>query len=151
MLLQELMDKRGLTDAKLAEKLKKHLPSCAVSTVYQWRIGTYQPRVEYLRPLCQILQCSADDLLGIESGGRKLPPAQARELLEAVTGNGRYNSRILHQMATNIRKGRGHKTEFEVWLRDMAETLYKIELIAKPNQPKSYPGEQLQFKFDEDK
>lgn len=144
MKLAELMRKRELSDAALAEKMK-----CAPSTIYQWRTGVYMPRMEHLRPLCRILECSADDLLDIEVGKpTRLNRAQSVKLYQAITQEGKYNSDTLHNMATLIRKAKGGKTsEFELWLRELAEAVYEIELTAKVQKGPSIdtPGEQLQL------
>ena len=127
MKLAELMKDRGLSDGDLAKKLK-----CANSTVFQWRTGIYLPRAEYLIPLCEILQCSADDLLGIDvEKATRLNRAQSVDLWQAVTRRGDWDSQTIHQMASALRRKRGKLTEFEKWLRDMAEAVYRIELTLK--------------------
>jgi transcriptional regulator with XRE-family HTH domain len=36
-------------------------------TVSQWELGTAQPNTDTIRKLCFLLNCSSDELLGIET------------------------------------------------------------------------------------
>lgn len=135
MHLAQLMKEKGMTDAQLAKEL-----GCVQSTVFHWKLGTYLPRADYVKKICEILQCSADDLLGVElEKPDRLSRAMATDLLKAITKNGTYNAQLIHQMATAWRRMRGGKvTEFELWLRNIAETLYAIELVQKqPKKPET--------------
>lgn len=51
----------GLNQGDLAEKL-----GVDRSTVAKWETGAAKPRTDALIKLCEILSCSADELLGIE-------------------------------------------------------------------------------------
>lgn len=122
------MDERGLTCADLARAI-----GCAESTILQWTRGVYLPRIDYLIPLCRALDCSADELLGLDfKAPINLNRALSKELYQSITKKGKYNSTIIHQMATGIRRAKGKLTEFECWLRDIAEAVYKVEIMIKP-------------------
>lgn len=141
--LAELMREKGFTDKALAKKL-----NCAPSTVFQWRTGVYLPRIENLRPLCQALKCSADDLLGIEvEKPTRLTRAESVELYKAITMGGVYNSQMLHAMATKIRRGTGKTTDMERWLRELAEAVYKVELMKAGHDVRKALDEAVQLQM----
>lgn len=142
MKLADLMRDRGLKDWELAQAL-----DCKRSTVYQWRTGKFMPSAGYLKPLCELLQCSADDLLGIEIGTpAKINRALSRDLYKTITKNGEYNSSSIHLIASKMRAASGGKiTNFECWLRDVAEVVYRIELTEKAKKAKQPPANQLRL------
>lgn len=67
--IRRLRQSRRLTQEELAESL-----GVTVQTVSRWENGVNCPDLSVLPGLCQILQTSADQLLGIREGpkGRKL-------------------------------------------------------------------------------
>ena len=142
--LTELLKEKNLTEAELARQL-----GCVQSTIFHWKVGTYLPHAKYLVSMCQILDCSADDLLGIErEKPRQLDRQRATELLKAVTRKGQYDATVFHQMATKIRQSRANKvTEFEKWLRDLAEVVYKIEISAKTKTSTNVSSQAVQLRL----
>lgn len=140
MKLAQILKDRSISDADMAQRL-----GCAHSTVFQWRVGAQLPRADYVKKICETLQCSADELLGIDvEKPTRLNRAQSVELLQAVTKSKRYDSQVIHQMATRVRQSKGDRiTEFEKWLRGMAEALYKIEVALRPKPPLKSEGIQL--------
>lgn len=131
MRLGDIMEEKGFTDSELAAKI-----GCARSTVYEWRIGTYQPRADKVKVLCEALDCTPEELLDIKV---KTPPRINRSLAvglyQSVSRKGAMDASTIHQMAGVIRRLNHNKlTGFEVWLRDIAEELYKIELTLKKSE-----------------
>lgn len=135
--LQDIMRDRGLTDQELASRIMS-----SQSTVYQWRQGTFLPRGRELIKLCETLQCSADDMLGISiERPATLNKALAVGLLKAITKNGEYTADTIHQIATTWRAMKGNRlTAFETWLRGIAEEVYRIELSTKKHKRKREAG-----------
>ena len=127
--LAELMDEKGFSDKQIASAL-----GCAVTTVVSWRVGTYLPRADYVVKLCRILNCNADELLGTDlEQPVRVNKALAVDLNQAVTMKGKFSSDDIHSMASVIKRVCGGKlTQFEIWLREIAEALYKIEIMQKP-------------------
>ena len=131
MNLTEILKDRGMTDAELARQLR-----CVQSTVYHWKAGTYMPRLEYVKKICEILSCSADDLFGIQvEKPTRLNRALSVSLYQAVTKGGQYDSQYIHQIASRVRIAKGGKlTETERWFRQMAEAVYQVEILLKPKK-----------------
>lgn len=139
--LKQLMIERGVDDAKLSKEL-----SCSDSTVYQWKVGTYEPRASYIKKICEFFQFSADDLLEIELPSKqKIQQATVNRLLSAVTKKGSYNSEKLHQYATAIRQKVGKLSELELWFREIAEALYIIESQPKKETKTQQESTQLRL------
>lgn len=142
MNLHLLMKRHGLTARMLAKKL-----DCHESNVSAWLKGRYTPRLDYIVKLCQILRCSADELLDIESNKcPQLPKALSKELYRTVTRDGKYNSAAIYQMAMRVRKANaGNMTALERWFLEIAQALDKIELVFSdpPQNKKNQPVEQL--------
>jgi transcriptional regulator with XRE-family HTH domain len=140
--LAKLMETKEITDAELARRI-----GCGQSTVFHWRTGAYLPRADYVKKICETLDYSADDLLGVERAKTdRLNRGLALELFQAVTKRGKYDSEMLHQMATQMRKARGGKiTEMELWFREMAEALYLIEITQKKQTSTNQNTYQLQL------
>lgn len=145
MKLSELLEAKGLTFADVAKELK-----CADSTVLMWARGVYAPRACYIKQLCKLLDCTADELYGLDTHAPvNLNRAQSKELYQSITAKGKYDSQTLHQMATKIGRARGTVTEFEIWLRNIAEAIYKVELTMKKKLLSPDPSIQLNL-FDLD-
>lgn len=64
--IRKLRTERKMTQEMLAQKL-----NVTVSAVSQWESGRTLPDLTMLIPLCGLFSVSADDLLGIRSGGEK--------------------------------------------------------------------------------
>lgn len=141
--LYDIMKSRKMTDDAVASRL-----GCAASTVVHWRLGVYEPRASNLVKLCEMLDCSADDMLAIQrKRDIRLPRSQSINLLKAVTMAGQYTSERYHQMATAAKQARGGKvTEFERLLRGIAEALYCIE-IAQKQMPRPVVVEAVQLRL----
>lgn len=123
--LQALAASRGLTIHDLAEKM-----DCAKSTIYHWNKGVYSPNTESILKLCSVLGLTPNELLGVEDHKYSRPVfSRLKELLKAVTKNGRYNSDNLHGTANKIHRSSNKTTELERWIREIAEALYKFELF----------------------
>jgi transcriptional regulator with XRE-family HTH domain len=126
MELARIMALRGVTDANLANALK-----CQRSTVLHWRTGNHYPRADMLKKICLYLECSSDELLGMEKSVG-VPKARYNDLYKAITQRGAYDSTMIHHIATHISKLKGGKiTVIEKAVRDIAEALYKIEMVAR--------------------
>lgn len=59
MALKELRERRGLTQAQLADRL-----NVAKTAVSNWETGRSKPLRKYRVALCQILGCTEQDLMG---------------------------------------------------------------------------------------
>lgn len=138
MKLAELMNKRGLTDSELAK-----IMDCQPSTIFQWKAGGYSPKAENMLKLCQTLNCSADELLGFNSVAVELPNYQGQRLYRAVTQEGAFDSQLIHLFATRLRQFTGKTTSLEIWMRNIAEALYEIELAESDPASLSHPGMKL--------
>lgn len=123
--LESIMMDRGITDSELAKTL-----GVQQSTVFQWKAGGFAPKSSNLARLCEVLKCTPSELLGFNSIAVPLADHQGKRLYQAVTATGSFDSQCLHLFATRIRKLTGKVTEFEIWLRHIAEVLYEIELAA---------------------
>lgn len=120
---------------------------CPASTVTQWLNGKFMPSSRHLRTICETLDCSADDLLGVEvRKPEKVNKALALDLYAAITARGVYNSESIHQMATAARRAKGNRiTTFELWLREIAEAVYKVELTKRRKPRASTENFQLRL------
>lgn len=135
MKLKYWMKQRKKTVMDIAETL-----GVAPSTVCNWQTGLYLPRVHLLKELCRILDVTADELLDLPDRRLKcLSKPLALDLYKAVTRNYSLDSQYFHQWATSIKTKRGGKlSSEEVWLRNIAEALYGIEIV-KPKRKKPPP------------
>lgn len=59
--IQDMRVRSGITQEQLAGQL-----GIDRSTVAKWETGQSKPRTDALIKLCEILSCTADELLGIE-------------------------------------------------------------------------------------
>lgn len=125
------MKEKGVTNDALAR-----LVGSAPGTIAHWRDGLYKPRADQLVKLCESLDCSADELLCIQrKQDARLNRAQATGLYKAVTKNGKLNANAIHQMASAYgRLTGGRITPVERWFRAIAESVYNIEVVIRPNQ-----------------
>ncbi len=123
MKLAEIMLDRGMTDSELAKAI-----GVQQSTVFQWKAGGFSPKAKSLFKLCDVLNCSTNELLGFNSVDVSLPDYQGQRLYDAVTQEGHFDSQLIHIFATRIRKFAGKATSLETWMRHIAEALYEIEL-----------------------
>lgn len=124
MTIRNLLRDRNLSHSDVA----KHL-GCAQSTVFQWVNTRFCPRADHLKELCELLECSADELLGLPQRGKSLPEVQANRLYRAVTQEGKLDADMIHQFATALHRRAGKTTELEIWMRQVAEVLYDIALV----------------------
>ncbi|MCE3236124.1 MAG: hypothetical protein K0Q50_2304 [Vampirovibrio sp.] len=97
--------------------------------VFQWVNTRFCPRADHLKELCELLECSADELLGLPQRGKSLPEVQANRLYRAVTQEGKLSADTIHQFATALHRVAGKTTELEIWMRQIAEVLYDIALV----------------------
>ncbi len=70
--IKALRKKAGLTQERLADCL-----GVSAQAVSKWEVGSTSPDLSLIAPLCRVLGCSADELLGI--GGR-----QKEELIKSA-------------------------------------------------------------------
>lgn len=61
--IKQIRTERGMRQEDLAAELK-----IARSTVAKWETGQANPRFEQLPQIMTVLNCTADELLGIEKG-----------------------------------------------------------------------------------
>ena len=80
--LRQLRKSRGLTQGQLAQKL-----FVSTQAVSKWERGESSPDITHIRTLTQLLQVSADALLGIAANGQKA--------LLAVDGGGTKTEFVL--------------------------------------------------------
>ena len=131
LLLKEKLKEQKISEAELARCL-----GVKQSTVFSWKQGKFQPRVQYIRTMCKILDCSADELLGVEHiPFKRVNRALYQGLYKAITKNREYDAGTIHQMATVIgRVTGGRLSGFEIWLRSLAEAVYNVEIGLKPKK-----------------
>ena len=135
MKLAEIMLDRGMTDSELAKAM-----SVQQSTIFQWKAGGFSPKANSLFKLCEVLNCSTNELLGFNSVSVALPDYQGQRLYKAVTQEGNFDSHLIHIFATRIRRLAGKATSLEVWMRHIAEALYEIELAQNDPTSLSHPA-----------
>lgn len=58
MTYEEIRDKRGLKDADVAR-----LAQVSPATLSEWRSGKYIPKIDNLRKVAAVLDCTIDDLV----------------------------------------------------------------------------------------
>lgn len=140
--LAELMREKNLTDSDLAKAL-----GCQQSTIFQWKAGGFSPKANRIEPLCKLLDCTPNDLLGWGlKESTNISYAKREELLQAVTKNGEYDSQAIHHIASKFQRlSNGKITGFEKWLRGIAEVLYRIELTSKPKKADRATVQQLRL------
>lgn len=140
--LAELMREKNLTDSDVAKAL-----GCQQSTIFQWKAGGFSPKANRLIPLCKLLDCTPNDLLGFGlKKSTNINYAKREELMQAVTKNGQYDSSAIHTIASKVQRMAGGKiTGFELWLRSIAEVIYRIELTQKPTKQPEATVNQLRF------
>lgn len=129
--LRDIIRERGYTVKTLATAM-----GIAPSTITQWIQGTFEPRATNIRQMCLLLQVSSDELLNID-GARQmtLPKPLAVDLYRTVTMRGSLDSGSFHNWATRLKVQRGGKiTREEVWLREIAEVCYSIEISKRPHR-----------------
>lgn len=64
--LQELMQKKGFNNYQLSKAL-----NVAPSTITRWVNGSIVPRYDQLMRLCDLLECSTDDVLRCVEAGKE--------------------------------------------------------------------------------
>lgn len=144
MKLAELMRDKGISDAELAKQM-----GCMQSTVFQWKGGGFSPKANKVVKLCTLLQCSADELLGIATYSTPLRTYQGQRLYNAITDKGAFDSNSIHQLASQFRQFAGKTTSLETWLRKIAEALYDIELVSQESESLSSPSWETQERLAE--
>ena len=77
--IKEFRSKAGFTQKELADKL--HVTYQAVS---RWEKDSAEPSFDTLKELCKVLDCSTDDLFGIESAGKTRGGARGEKPMLAV-------------------------------------------------------------------
>ena len=85
--IRKLRTERKMTQEMLAQKL-----NVTVSAVSQWESGRTLPDLTMLIPLCGLFSVSADDLLGIRSGGEKAALKEAWAAAEKLAAEGSYDA-----------------------------------------------------------
>lgn len=137
------MREKNLTDADVAREL-----NCRQSTVFQWKAGGFSPKANSVIKMCKLFDCSPNELLGWGlKQSTNINYAKREDLYQAVIKKGAYNSDYIHRIASKINRMAGGKiTEFELWFRDIAEVVYRIELTQKKKTDNSGPTvEQLRL------
>jgi DNA-binding XRE family transcriptional regulator len=130
--LARIMDLRSINDADLARAV-----GCNKSSINAWKSGRQEPRSNAVISLARVLKVSSDELFGFTPPlfGTTLA-VRYRELHRSISKHGEYDSHTLHLWAAAFDRDReGRFRKLSLWLRDVAEAVYKIELLAKPEVP----------------
>ena len=79
--IKDLRKKADLTQDRLADYL-----GVTAQAVSKWEVGQTAPDLSLIAPLCRVLGCSADELLGIAEDD-EVAKARESELLRLISGN----------------------------------------------------------------
>jgi transcriptional regulator with XRE-family HTH domain len=122
-----------LTKNDLAERT-----GIAKSTIYHWVNGVHSPNVPSILKLCEVMELTPNQLLGVEDTQYARPVfSRLKALQKAVTKNGLYDSGKLDAIANALLN---KSPALASLLRDTARAVYNLELAVKPN--KRQPDEQ---------
>ena len=128
--IKSLRIAKGMTQEKLAERLG--ISSQAVS---KWERGITYPDIAYIPELTQVLNVSADALLGIESNGHNSESAPYDEAY-ALWQMGSRNE-DLYWLAREAVAAYPHRFDYTYWLASV-EFWLAVEEARNPQPDRSY-------------
>lgn len=128
--IKSLRIAKGMTQEKLAERLG--ISSQAVS---KWERGITYPDIAYIPALTQVLDVSADALLGIESNGRNPESAPYDEAYDLWQKGSRNED--MYWLAREAVAAYPHRFDYTYWLASV-EFWLAVEETRSPHPDRAY-------------